>query len=278
VQRSSVVVIVIVLLGGVARAQDSTGGGEQCWCSPGTAHEGMEVACDDTCTCTDSCGGDSGGGGGYVAPRAPRQPMTKAQKAEVGVFLWLFTFWLGPGHMAEILINGGEHLPPTHAVARQRWNDFRARIVASERIGRLAASKRSRLAAAEDIGETTPDAPRSFAWNPPHLVPSIPFQCDKALIELPLGYPNPGGFADMDAMCNACPCSKPAASRAPDPPDQTCPADTLTCTGDNVCCPRDAPIYNPCDQNCYAGSNFGLSPKTDGAACDHYTDCRGAKP
>jgi hypothetical protein len=271
---------VIAALVGVAAPSEA---GEQCWCEPGTPNAGMEVPCDGGgCLCFNSCGdGGSGSAGGSSEPfLKPLTAQDKLQASRVALkFLWLYGVGIAPGLATEWLWAGryldGETLGRTHAQARHRWRELRARIAADEALGRKLARARVELAVAERAAERAPEAPASFAWNAPELVPSTPFRCDKARIELPLGHEWPiAGFANFDELCDSCPCNLGTATVAPSPEDKTCPAETFACTGYDVCCPREYPIYNPCDTNCYRTSEFGLSPEA-AARCGHYLSCKG---
>jgi hypothetical protein len=271
VSRSSAVVVVVALLSArVAHAQTPIGSGEQCYCEANTNHPDMPVACDASCECWDSCGGGSSTGTG------PKPHLSKGQQDAFVALVWLIMLPVGPGHMTETFFGDKHQMGPSKAQSRAAWAKLMGTIKAYEALGKSIKKRRAQLASAEDVGESLPDAPASFAWNPPHLVPSTPFQCDKAWMELPLGYDWPvAGFSSAEALCNSCPCSERAAYSAPDSATGTCAAETFMCTGYNVCCPRAFPVYNPCDQNCYAGSYFGFSPTSEGLRCNHYLKCNG---
>jgi hypothetical protein len=223
---------------------------------------------------TDS--GASGGGGGQGSPQA-----NKAVVNGLGAIAFVLIMPFAPMHVIMLLA------PQTDAQKsedRKRSNEefqkVKRAIKDRERRGREAAELAKQLANAEASASDEMASAKArvtpIPFNPPKLVPSTSYSCTRAEMVMWYreGWPLEGFESQGDYRSKCGPFTPAKASAAIDPTTNACSPDLLTCGGTQHCCPKDAPLLNLCDTNCYRTPHdiFGAIEEP-AMRCSRYVDC-----
>jgi hypothetical protein len=218
----------------------------------------------------------SASGGGQLNPA-----VSKAMVEGLGTIAFILIMPFAPLHVMMMLTpQTADQVAADRKRSNEEFAKVKAQIKERERrgrdIGKLAKQLADAEAGATDEVAAAKARVTPLPFTPPKLVSPASYNCTRAKLVMWYrdGWPLEGFESKGDFQGKCGPWTPAMNSKLHDVTTNACDPEWLTCGGTDRCCPKDSPIFNPCDTNCYRTSDdiFGAIEET-AMRCNRYVSC-----